>query len=194
MISKNFSWFPSRICLSKPICFKIYLYHFWFYKSLKVFFKLFLLLVFLLKFFKKFTFSVLFLFRKFTASVYSLKDFIVYFSMYFFAPLSGTILIIQWFFVFVFGKAVGLAVFSSLGREKARSYCSKFLSQRAVLQFGIVQCCFRASKAPLPRVRPNVGNCEGSFRLIPQRYWPSLLMSIVLALYSWSVLFRRWVC
>ena len=73
-----------------------------FYKSFsKVFSSSFKLLAFLLKIFKKFTCSVLLLFQKKSASVYSLKDFIVYFSMYFFVLLRRTICIIQYLFLFV---------------------------------------------------------------------------------------------
>ena len=67
----------------------------------KVFSSSFKLLAFLLKIFKKFTCSVLLLFQKKSASVYSLKDFIVYFSMYFFVLLRRTICIIQYLFLFV---------------------------------------------------------------------------------------------
>ena len=57
---------------------------------------------FLLKTFKNFTCSVLQNILCFsTASVYSLKDFTVYFSMYFFVPLCGTIFIILHVFFIV---------------------------------------------------------------------------------------------
>ena len=85
IISKIFPWFPCIICLSKPI-FIIYLKSFLiFINQTKVFFSsslnffLFLAKKLLKNLLVRYSIS----FEIFSASVYSLKDFIVYFSMYF---------------------------------------------------------------------------------------------------------------